>query len=203
LRITIHTNEREYRANMRAKADELVSGVRQTQAVVGTIAMARARWWSSGPYKQRELDRLGHPYARRNAIQTATTTKRGQRRRKLVYRAKIGQGFPARINVQSGDFLHSWKWRMQRTPNGVTGTLWNTSDRTKYLTGSGTTLMMGRPVMRAIMKDVRKQTKGMFRKTLHRALNAGGSVGRGGWGALDAFRRGYQRGAGAVGALGI
>jgi hypothetical protein len=203
VRISVSTNAGQYEANMRAKGAELTRSVRATMREVREVAMERARWWSDGPYEQWQLTRKGHPYARRNAsVVMSYSQKTGRLSTRMKYAGRIGTGFPARINYQSGDFYAGWRFHQRFTANELTGSLTNVSPHARYLTGRPVGHMVGRPVMKAIAKDVRKRTKGLWGKCLRTSLRAkasgmsgiGGNFQRGYVrGLRDAYRRGYDR----------
>lgn len=201
MRVTVTTNANQYAATMRAKAAALNRGVYSASRDIARVAKARADWWSSGPYSQRALTRMGHPYARRNTWQaTGSSLKTRKVWKRTVYARRVGQGFPHRVNVQSGDFRSDWRTRVATTADAVSVRLENRSAHARYLTPRGTARMMGRDPMGAITRDVRKRTQGLWRKALRKALNtrAAGpwrgadTVTLSGWGLRDAFQRGYE-----------
>ena len=202
LRITVTTNAKEYSSAMRIKAGNLEKNIRATGYQVRKVALERADWWSSGPIKQRELTRMGHPYARRN---TWTAQRSSLKTRKVstgrVYRlGRVGEKFPNRINEQTGDFKGGWKFTYKKTGSGdFLGTLSNTSKHAQYLTRFGTDKMIPRNVMAAINRDVRKETQGLYHDALKRALASGGG-GLSAGAMRAALRRGYSTGA-AIGGV--
>jgi hypothetical protein len=208
LSIGITTNADEYAAHMTIIAEALVKGVHRTGQEIGKIALERAKWWSSGPIKQAELTKMGHPYARRHVSEVVKQGRTGKARKVKVYaRGKPGEQFPNRINTQTGDFLEGWHYRYHVTLGGsYMGTLSNDSEHARFLTRYGTKEMIPRNVMAAIMRDVRKQAAPLYHRVLRDAMAApkGGGTGRGGVGGykpwtptvnvVSAFRRGYSRG---------
>jgi hypothetical protein len=180
-RVTISSNANEYAALMRVRADNLTKEIKDTGDELGKIALARAEWWSSGPYKQSELTRMGHPYAKRNP-------------------KRIGQKWAGRINEQTGEFKHGWKWSHVEAGSGdMVGTLSNDSDHAKYLTRDGTSRMVGRPVREGIAREVRKEAEHLWGDIIPNTIaRSGGPLnGVSGRSLAGAFRRGFSRGLGS------
>lgn len=212
LSISVKTNASEYAAVMRVRAESLIKSAELTGDEIGAIALERAKWWSSGPYKQKELNRLGHPYAKRHHEMKAVTTKRSgsyERVSKYAKAMRIGEGYPSRINLQTGDFAGGWNWtHVRKVGTGdMVGTLSNSSEHARYLTQFGTTYMVPRPVMQAIARDVRKRAVVAERKLFPRAMKRDPlskmTLSRmRGSGVRDAFRGGFQRGLAMATAVG-
>lgn len=182
--ISMKSNADDYAMTMRVRAAAFTKTCQETGDEIGRIALERAQWWSSGPFKQKQLTQWGHPYSR-------------------DFPFSVGEGYPARINVQTGQFKAGWTWSHVR-PVGtgdMVGTLTNTSNRTRWLTKIGTRRMIGRPVREAIRKDVRKQTPHLYAKIWPTTIKVAGgpvrAIGGGRMGGVNlaaAFNRGFQRG---------
>lgn len=194
MRVTVRTDAPRYAATFEAKRRELLRGVAATLERVESVALERAYWWSSGPYKQRTLTALDHPYARRHV---STVTRRGKT--KSVRGLPIGVGFPARINVQSGRYREGWRTTKRGRGNTVSVTLSNATPYAQYLTAAGTSLMIGRPVLNRIAAAVRTKTRPLWLKTHRDAVRASAVTSVGGPNLIAAFQRGFKLGAGLGG----
>lgn len=117
---------------------------------------------------------------------------------------QIGQDYPARANVQSGDFLRGWKVsKGGRTANGTpVVTLYNRSKHAKWLTGRRTKRMVGRPVMQAIARRLRPRISKYVREAVQGAYRSP-TVSRGLFrpDIVGSFRRGYAFGSAISGGV--
>jgi hypothetical protein len=100
---------------------------------VQKIAMEEAVDLTSGPYTQRDLRRMGHPYSRRRPH-------------------GIGVSNPERINVTKGRIQRGWRYEFGARKRSVT--LWNVADNARWMTGAGTRRMVPRRILKALVQRV-------------------------------------------------
>lgn len=131
-------------------------------------ALEVAREMSSGPYGDPAVLRaLGHPYSRRHP-------------------RPIGAFYPAKINVNTGDFRSRWRGTVTRRGlqaggASITMRLSNNSPHARYLTERGTSRMIGRPIQKLIVEKTRDYARKRIANAYKSALRkgtAGGTVGR-------------------------
>jgi hypothetical protein len=112
-----------------------------------------ARDLSSGPYLQRDLTRLGHPYAKR----------------------RPNPPLPASIiNKQTGVFRRSWKTdEPQIQGRNMVGRLFNNAPHALFLLGGPRSKMIPRPIVLAITNHLRDHAMRMVKNAVKRALIEG------------------------------
>lgn len=93
--------------------------------------------YSSGPYSQEQLDAWENPYSRRH---------KGMPPVRLA---------PEIINIQTGEFIRSWKTVKTVTNNDMTIRIFNTSDHAKDFE-TGNFRMIARPIRAYILGDMKK-----------------------------------------------
>lgn len=133
-------------AALTRKAKEIERRVRAAEAESAKEALAIARAYSSGSFSTRELAAMGHPYARR---------------------APRPPGNPAVINVQTGEFRAAW--RVVRA--GDVTRLVNDS-KLAPLFSRGTTVMIRRPIARAVAQAIRQAREKRLRAAVRAGLEA-------------------------------
>lgn len=151
------------------RGDHLKNGIANATQTYRKEALKAADYWSAGPIKQRVLTKMGHPYARRHLSYLFGNRSNGGTR-KVYGLGRVGAGFPARINAQRGLFRHGWKVRQQKRGGDEVLTLLNLSPDARWLTQKGTRKMIGRPVLQAIVRDIRKRTKRLYKDAFKKAM---------------------------------
>lgn len=91
-----------------------------------------AEHYSSGPYSQATLTRMGHPYARRAPSPPLP---------------------PYFMNRQSGQFFSGWRWYLLVSGDTISSGIWNHSEHGKFLEW-GTRLMIERPILEQVEKEM-------------------------------------------------
>jgi hypothetical protein len=119
---------------LRAKGKELVRELREAEHENAVTGLQVAIEYSTGPYKQRLLARLGHPYARRHPEPAID---------------------PGVANVQSGKLAVGWRKREPRMrDDALVTSLYNVAPEAIYFDEDaypqGTTDMIARPVQARI-----------------------------------------------------
>lgn len=160
----------QYSATCNVRAKRIIGGQKAAAKRIEDVLMERADWWSSGPYSLRVLAKMGHPYARRRM--SLRTGRTGRKTR--IYAVRVGEKFPNRINVQSGDFRSSWKTRVSHGPNKLIVELSNDSEHAKYLTKAGTSKMVPRNPLAGIMRESRKKVFDIERQVIPDAVRGSG-----------------------------
>ncbi len=136
---------REIALRLRRRAQALEQAVRQAEKQSAEEALKLARFYSTGMFSSRQLEKLGHPYSRRrsNPPQDA-----------------------AIINYHRGVFYRGWKIRPTRkSGTGLVTTLYNDSPVARFLL-KGTRFMIPRP----ILARIRERLKNTRRRLLAQAL---------------------------------
>lgn len=77
---------------------------------------------------------------------------------------------PFLANIQSGTLRGSWKTRVQRTPFGWRGTLYNTAPHARNFGGQPTRRMIGRPLFPEIQKAMGPKRRRRMRMAVRRSL---------------------------------
>jgi hypothetical protein len=121
-------------ASLRAKGKELVRELRQAEHENAVTGLQVAIEFTTGPYKQRLLSRMGHPYARRHPEPAID---------------------PGVANVQSGALAVGWRKREPRLRDDVLVTsLYNVAPEAMFFDEEaypqGTREMIARPVQARI-----------------------------------------------------
>lgn len=181
---TVTSNAKMYQVRYNQRARDFKGNLAAAMKVVEKQALKVAKDLSSGPYKQRTLTRMGHPYARRNPF-------------------RIGADYPARINVQTGAFRSSWKTDTRVNLKSISVRVRNTDPKArKWLTERGTGRMVGRPVLKALAKRVTKPAQKELRAVPRKSIGRPVGAGTGAFPNIgDAFVRGFQRGRALVAGL--
>ena len=170
MRFSAQQNYDEYAITCNVRAKNIIGTQKAAAKRIESVLLERADWWSAGPYSLRVLAQLGHPYARRRmSLKTGRTGRKTK-----VYAMRVGQKFPNRINVQSGDFRNSWKTRVSRGPNKLIVELSNDSEHAKYLTKAGTSKMVPRNPLAGIMRESRKKVFDIERQVIPDAVRGSG-----------------------------
>jgi hypothetical protein len=142
---------------MQARGAKLAELVPAVQEKIAKAALAYAKEMSSGGITLAAMKAAGHPYSRRNP-------------------RPVGRKYPARINKQSGTYYGAWR-RQTHAGRGVgwqlTTTIYNNSREARYLTGKGTSKMVGRPILEDVAKHMRPIVQKLERegqKKVHRLI---------------------------------
>lgn len=128
------------------KAREVERRLRAAEAENAKEALAIARAYSSGPFSARMLAAMGHPYARR---------------------APRPPDRPAIINLQTGAFRAAW--RVVRA--GDVTRVVNDSPLAPFFS-RGTTVMIRRPIARAVAQAMRQKREKRLREAVKAGLEA-------------------------------
>lgn len=133
-------------AALQRKAREIERRVRAAEEASAREALAVAREYSSGPLSTRELQMMGHPYARRRPRPP---------------------GNPAIINVQTGEFRAAWRVVKAGDVTRVVN-----DSRLAPLFSRGTTVMIRRPIARAVAQAIRRKREKRLREAVRAGLEA-------------------------------
>lgn len=164
-----------YSATCNVRAKNVIGSQKKAGKRIADVFTERAEWWSSGPYSLKTLRQKGHPYAKRNMYRVGrSSVKTRKTTHATVYAARVGEKFPNRINVQSGDFRASWKTRISNGPNKLIVELSNDSEHARYLTKWGTTKMVPRNPLAGIMRESRKKVFDIERQVIPDAVRGSG-----------------------------
>lgn len=130
---------------LKKKAREIERRLRSAEEANAREALQLARAYSSGPFSTRTLAAMGHPYARR---------------------APRPPGNPAVINRQTGAFRAAWRIVKAGDVTRVVN-----DSRLAQVFSRGTTVMIRRPIARAVAQAIRQAREKRLRAALRRGLD--------------------------------